>query len=312
VIEKSDAIVIHDSEETLMLADESRSKMLQKQNEPIMSKKKVNTKPVDYAALNQLSKYFETRFVPQTELSAEQAFWSWYSVQPEEHNLSSSTTIVEVPKELPKLTCENFIGNYIDSQKDYDKSDVDYNDSEEKDHLVLKDQLQVKHVVIDTHVECQEKYAKLKAERYVYMIRYSAYFDNDKQHRKQIADQEVLYDKMSVQLVELDKHTLLVVLEDLRIAGFIWKKKGSSNTSNVDLYAVSLSKLTKTVKQYYRKDLLSCNNSHLGETSIAYVCNDAMNVSCNPRMCELLDDNNFFIFDDESVKISPVSKMPFR
>nr|GFB15766.1 hypothetical protein [Tanacetum cinerariifolium] len=38
------------------------------------------------------------------------------------------------------------------------------------------------------------------------MIRYSAYFDNDKQHRKQIADQEVLYDKMSVQLVELDNH----------------------------------------------------------------------------------------------------------
>nr|GEZ07240.1 hypothetical protein [Tanacetum cinerariifolium] len=71
---------------------------------------------------------------------------------------------------------------------------------------VLKDQLQVKHVVIDTHVECQEKYAKLKAERYEYMIRYSAYFDNDKQHRKQIADREVLYDKMGVQLVELDKH----------------------------------------------------------------------------------------------------------
>nr|GEU39885.1 hypothetical protein [Tanacetum cinerariifolium] len=38
------------------------------------------------------------------------------------------------------------------------------------------------------------------------MIRYSAYFDNDKQHRKQITDQQVLYDKMSVQLVELDKH----------------------------------------------------------------------------------------------------------
>nr|GEV80066.1 hypothetical protein [Tanacetum cinerariifolium] len=57
---------------------------------------------------------------------------------------------------------------------------------------VLKDQLQFKHFVIDTHVECQERYAKLKAERYEYMIRYSAYFDNDKQHRKQIADQEVL------------------------------------------------------------------------------------------------------------------------
>nr|GEZ20436.1 hypothetical protein [Tanacetum cinerariifolium] len=63
---------------------------------------------------------------------------------------------------------------------------------------VLKDQFQVKHVVIDTHVECHEKYAKLEAERYEYMIRYSAYFDNDKQHRKQIADQQVLFDKMSV------------------------------------------------------------------------------------------------------------------
>nr|GEY15765.1 hypothetical protein [Tanacetum cinerariifolium] len=107
VIEKSDAIVIHDSEETLKLEDESRFKMLQKQNEPIMSKKKVNTKPVGYATLNQLSKDFETRFVPQTELSAEQAFWSWYSIQPEEPNISSSTTIVEFPKELPKVSMRN-------------------------------------------------------------------------------------------------------------------------------------------------------------------------------------------------------------
>nr|GEW31835.1 hypothetical protein [Tanacetum cinerariifolium] len=74
VIQKTDAIVIRHSEETLMLEDESRSKMLQKQKDPMMSEKKVNTKPVDYAALNQLSKDFKTRFIPQTELSAEQAF----------------------------------------------------------------------------------------------------------------------------------------------------------------------------------------------------------------------------------------------
>nr|GEY23794.1 ribonuclease H-like domain-containing protein [Tanacetum cinerariifolium] len=55
---------------------------------------------------------------------------------------------------------------------------------------VLKDQLQVKHVVIDTHVECHEKYAKLEEERYEYMLRYSTLFDNDKQHRKQIAESE--------------------------------------------------------------------------------------------------------------------------
>nr|GFA15307.1 hypothetical protein [Tanacetum cinerariifolium] len=460
---------------------------------------------------------------------------------------------------------------------------------------VLKDQLQVKHVVIDTHFECQERYAKLEAERYEYMIRYSAYFDNDKQHWKQIADQEVLYDKISVQLVELDKHvrdlkntvlekdfkiskleecvrnkdveiekclerlnvcenklhkmgqtnhtihmimpskdtlyngrkgigfenpsyfkkakdlrpslydekviglgyTLMFLshsdealeiekfkkarenkiefaydyghlnasyvnekikvsddyfqeiinpdfdkidflfqqtsllkpyvltmileniiidlkdevvsllekekanletIESLKSKGFqssekvvseienksenncqevekvcdrkenlnviapgmftlsvsqsdspisvtktsyasnsvenktkrkrhldtfssvrrpkhssvIWKKKGSSNISNVDLSSVSHSKLNKDVKRYSRKDLLSCNNSHLGETSSTYVCNDAMNVSCNSRLCDSFDENNLFIFDDESVRISPIRKMIFR
>nr|GEW79694.1 hypothetical protein [Tanacetum cinerariifolium] len=286
---------------------------------------------------------------------------------------------------------------------------------------VLKDQLKVKHVVIDTHVECHEKYAKLVEERYEYLIRYYALFDNDKQHRKQIADQEVLFDKMNVQLVELDKHVIglgytlkflthsdealeiekfkrsrknkiefaydygnlnatyvnekinfeddyfqeiinpyfektdslfqqtsslkpyvpnvilekiiidledevvrflkkekanLEIIKSLKSNGFessenviyesenqnldtfssvrrpkhsdvVWKKKGSSNTSNVDLFSDR-------------------------ETSSAFVCNDAMNVSCNSRMCDLLDDNNFFIFDDESVRISPISKMPFR
>nr|GFA43264.1 hypothetical protein [Tanacetum cinerariifolium] len=107
VIQKTDAIVIRDSEEPLMLEDESRSKMLQKQKDPIMSEKKVITKPVDYVALNQLSRDFETCFVPQNKLSAEQAFWSRYSVNSKEPNLSSSTTIVEVPKELPKVSMVN-------------------------------------------------------------------------------------------------------------------------------------------------------------------------------------------------------------
>nr|GEX92363.1 retrovirus-related Pol polyprotein from transposon TNT 1-94 [Tanacetum cinerariifolium] len=151
----------------------------------------------------------------------------------------------EIFHDAIEFASENFIENHIDSQKEYDKSEVDHNDSEEKENLVdkliqkfnhkiakcqkriekanqqmlieknddllaqtkvLQDQLQVKHVVIDTHVECHEKYAKLEAERYEYMIRYSALFDHDKQHRKQIADQEVLFDKISVELVELDKH----------------------------------------------------------------------------------------------------------
>nr|GEU63877.1 hypothetical protein [Tanacetum cinerariifolium] len=107
VIQKTDTIVIRDSKETLMLEDESRSKMLQKQKDPMMSEKKVNTKPVDYATLNQLSQDFETRFVPQTELSAEQAFWSQNSRNSDEPNLSTRTTIVDVSKELPKVSMVN-------------------------------------------------------------------------------------------------------------------------------------------------------------------------------------------------------------
>nr|GFC40905.1 hypothetical protein [Tanacetum cinerariifolium] len=76
VIEKSKAIVVPDTEETLMLAEESHSKMIEKQNDPQMIDKKVLMKPINYAILNQLSTDFKTRFVPQTESSAEQAFWS--------------------------------------------------------------------------------------------------------------------------------------------------------------------------------------------------------------------------------------------
>nr|GEX77830.1 zf-CCHC domain-containing protein/DUF4219 domain-containing protein/UBN2 domain-containing protein [Tanacetum cinerariifolium] len=75
VIQKTNAIVIHDSEETLMLAEESRSKMLIKQKDPMMCEKKVNTKP--------------------------------NFVNSEEPNLSTRPTQVEVPKELPKVNMVN-------------------------------------------------------------------------------------------------------------------------------------------------------------------------------------------------------------
>nr|GEX67056.1 hypothetical protein [Tanacetum cinerariifolium] len=104
---KTGPIMIRDSEETLMLEDERRSKMLQKQKDPMMSEKKVNIKPVDYAALNQLSKDFESRFMPLTEFLAEQAFWSQNSRNSVESNLSTSTPIVAVPKELPKVSVIN-------------------------------------------------------------------------------------------------------------------------------------------------------------------------------------------------------------
>ncbi|GKA57252.1 hypothetical protein Tco_0756440 [Tanacetum coccineum] len=109
IIVQTNPIVIPDSEETLALAEESRSKMLLKHKDNMMleKKKQVDTTPIDYAALNQLYKDFPTRFVPQTELSAEQAFWSQNSVNSSEPTLSIRPTNVEVPKELPKVSMVN-------------------------------------------------------------------------------------------------------------------------------------------------------------------------------------------------------------
>ncbi|GJV73214.1 retrovirus-related pol polyprotein from transposon TNT 1-94 [Tanacetum coccineum] len=70
IIEKTNPIVIPDSEETLMLAEESRSKMLLKQMDPIMLEKK-------------------------------------NSVISTEPTISRRPTIVEVPKELPKVSMVN-------------------------------------------------------------------------------------------------------------------------------------------------------------------------------------------------------------
>ncbi|GKB80709.1 hypothetical protein Tco_0947604 [Tanacetum coccineum] len=145
----------------------------------------------------------------------------------------------EIFHDAIEFASENFNENHIVSQTDHDQSEVDHNDSEDKDHLVdklikkfnqkiakchkllnemnvdllaqtevLQEQLKVKHVVIDTHTECQAQYAKLEEERYQYMIRYSALCDNDKQYRKKIDEQEILFDKMCRQLIEMNNNVL--------------------------------------------------------------------------------------------------------
>nr|GFC55457.1 hypothetical protein [Tanacetum cinerariifolium] len=60
-----------------------------------------------------------------------------------------------------------------------------------------------------------------------------------------------------------------------KLSSVVWKKKGSSNTSNVGLSAVSVSNMNKNVKRYSQR--------------LVGMMND------------LLDDNNLFIFDDVNV-----------
>nr|GEU77399.1 hypothetical protein [Tanacetum cinerariifolium] len=216
---------------------------------------------------------------------------------------------------------ENFIENHIDSQKDYDKSEDDHNDAEEKEHLVDKLIRKFNHkiakyfekidspfqqtsslkpyvpnvilekIIIDLKDEVVNLLEKEKVNLETIESLKSKGFEssetaiseseiqseNDCLVVENKCDKEENSKVITPGMFKLNLDTFNSVRRP-KNSGVIWKKKGSSNTSNVDF---------------------------------AYVCNDAMNVSCNSKMCDLLDDNNFFIFDDESVRISPVSKMPF-
>ncbi|GJV33851.1 retrovirus-related pol polyprotein from transposon TNT 1-94 [Tanacetum coccineum] len=101
----TNVISIPDSKETLILPEEIRSKMNLKQSDPEVEKHKI--KPVDYAVLNQLSIDFSKRFVPQTELFAEQAFCLLKSMTSLDPSSSYRPTKVEVPNELPKVSMVN-------------------------------------------------------------------------------------------------------------------------------------------------------------------------------------------------------------
>ncbi|GJX84986.1 retrovirus-related pol polyprotein from transposon TNT 1-94 [Tanacetum coccineum] len=95
------AIPMSDDEETLILEEESRSKMFEKKD-PEAIKQNISHKPIDYEKLNRLSDDFGKRFTAQLELSAEQAFWLRMS-NPTSKPSDASPVKIEDPKELPKI-----------------------------------------------------------------------------------------------------------------------------------------------------------------------------------------------------------------
>ncbi|GJX23239.1 hypothetical protein Tco_0227684 [Tanacetum coccineum] len=96
IAKETNVISIADSEDTLMLEEESRSKILLKQSDL-----KVNIKPIKYAELNQLSKDFCKRFVSQQELSDEAFLLQ--TLHPNTDQSASLPIKIKAPQELPKI-----------------------------------------------------------------------------------------------------------------------------------------------------------------------------------------------------------------
>nr|GEY66423.1 hypothetical protein [Tanacetum cinerariifolium] len=60
VIAKEHVVIsVIDDEETLILEEESQSKMLEKQNDPILIEKKIKISPIDYSKWNKIKEDFE-------------------------------------------------------------------------------------------------------------------------------------------------------------------------------------------------------------------------------------------------------------
>ncbi|GKA28807.1 hypothetical protein Tco_0715052 [Tanacetum coccineum] len=103
IAKEHDVISVIDDEETLILEEESRSKMLDKQNDPILVEKKIKISPIDYSKLNKIKEDFGKHFVTQKELSAKQAFWLKHSTLSETPVTLHTHVRIEAPSELPKI-----------------------------------------------------------------------------------------------------------------------------------------------------------------------------------------------------------------
>ncbi|GJU00239.1 hypothetical protein Tco_1110577 [Tanacetum coccineum] len=93
IAKEYDVISVIDDEETLILEEESRSKMLDKQNDLILIKQKINISPINYLNLNKIKEDFAKHFITQKELSAEQAFWLKHSNYNPDTSVKSHTPV---------------------------------------------------------------------------------------------------------------------------------------------------------------------------------------------------------------------------
>ncbi|GKD96127.1 retrovirus-related pol polyprotein from transposon TNT 1-94 [Tanacetum coccineum] len=115
VIAKEHAMIFMiDDVETLILEEESRSKMLDKQNDPISIEKKIKISLIDYSKLNKIKEDFGKRFVTKKELSAEQAFWLKHYSFSETPITSHTPARIEAPSKLPKDTFNAFDKTLLD------------------------------------------------------------------------------------------------------------------------------------------------------------------------------------------------------
>ncbi|GJR92566.1 retrovirus-related pol polyprotein from transposon TNT 1-94 [Tanacetum coccineum] len=125
-----------DSEETLELAEESRLKMLAKQNDPSLKENKVNIASVDYVALNKLSKHFVKHFVPQKKIICRTGILVTYFKPVSENPPVSSKPVLkkESPRGLPLINKKYF---------EIEKNELSLDNDRILEHIICQDVMNI-------------------------------------------------------------------------------------------------------------------------------------------------------------------------
>ncbi|GKE53829.1 hypothetical protein Tco_1488985, partial [Tanacetum coccineum] len=199
IFAKHVAMPVINDEETLILEEESRSKMSKKEKDLEAIKQNISHKPIDYENLNRLTEDFRKRFTQQQELSVEQAFWLRIfnpTIKP--------PVIVEVPSELPKVSLVNAILKKL------------------KFHLAQFDSVVKKRTTPDARTEGEwgfehtkdvfnnEIISFLKSLKYIFNV-----FDKDLLN--EIMEVQTVFDQMdaAVQQFSVDKQGLEIAKKEL-------------------------------------------------------------------------------------------------
>ncbi|GKB94596.1 hypothetical protein Tco_0980733 [Tanacetum coccineum] len=118
IAKETNVISIADSEDTLLLEEESRSKMLLKQSDPMVLEKKVNTKQINYAELNRLSKDFEV----QTVFNQMEAAVQQYHVDKQCFEIQKKQFLIENDRLLDQIISQDIVNIVVNSSVDVNTS----------------------------------------------------------------------------------------------------------------------------------------------------------------------------------------------
>ncbi|GKB34875.1 hypothetical protein Tco_0879817 [Tanacetum coccineum] len=279
IAKETNVISIDDSEETLMLEEEIRSKMLLKQN-------------------------FGKRFVPQQEQSDEQAFWLQTS-HPNTNQYAYSPVKIKAPRELPKVTEVQTVFNQMEGAVQQCFVDKQCFEIQKKHFLIENDRLldqiisqDIVNIVVNSSVNMHSSVAMNDSVNYVQMCNKCLDLEAEliKQHNMV---EKYEYNRLSKSFSKLEQHCIYLELA-MQLNKEIFQKNDTS-VNQIEPSFDQLFELNNLNSGLQGKDTtiekLKANIKRLNKTSTANsVKNDideieTINIELEHRVAKLIAEN---------------------